>query len=301
MGRGAALLLAVLTAWPPVYCVFFMLFIFRTMAFGFGDGEGPDMFTVIFPLHFLTMLIGLVLLVVYIVHLFKADNVPGNQKALWAVVLFMGGMIAMPIYWYLHIWRPCSRSRLGRSTDATLQGRSAAPRSAHRAASRWVLLLAVALALVVCAAFAVWLACFRNALTPSEESAIRAIRAYRKAETLYRGTDHDRDGELEYADTLEKLLEAELIPKELARARDMTGRPHAGYLFMECKRLGVLYSVDWRYDFALCATPARYGEDARRTFIVRTYGPIWAKDLGRREFVLDFPDDPAAEGWEEVE
>ncbi len=27
------------------------------------------------------------------------------MKALWAVVLFMGGPIAMLVYWYLYLWR----------------------------------------------------------------------------------------------------------------------------------------------------------------------------------------------------
>jgi len=45
------------------------------------------------------MLESLVLFVIYIVHLFKTDRVPNNKKALWAVVLFLGSMIAMPICW----------------------------------------------------------------------------------------------------------------------------------------------------------------------------------------------------------
>jgi len=60
---------------------------------------------VLFPLHFLTMLEILALLVIYIMHVFKTDSVPQDKKALWAVVLFLGNMIAMPIYWYLYIWK----------------------------------------------------------------------------------------------------------------------------------------------------------------------------------------------------
>ena len=57
------------------------------------------------PLHLLTMLEILVLLVIYIVHVFKTDSVPQDKKALWAVVLFLGNMLAMPVYWYLYIWK----------------------------------------------------------------------------------------------------------------------------------------------------------------------------------------------------
>ena len=59
---------------------------------------------IIFPLHFLTMLEIIVLLVIYIGHLFRTDRVPQDKKALWAVVLLLGNMIAMPVYWCLYIW-----------------------------------------------------------------------------------------------------------------------------------------------------------------------------------------------------
>jgi len=57
-------------------------------------------------MHIATMLEIMGLLVVYIVHLFKTDRVPKDQKALWAVVIFLGSVLAMPVYWYLYIWKP---------------------------------------------------------------------------------------------------------------------------------------------------------------------------------------------------
>lgn len=47
-----------------------------------------------------------VLIAVYIVHLFRTKAVPNDKKALWAVVIFLGHIVAMPIYWYHYIWRP---------------------------------------------------------------------------------------------------------------------------------------------------------------------------------------------------
>ena len=47
----------------------------------------------------------IVLLFIYIRDVFKNDKVAQDKKALWAVVLFMGGVIAMPIYWYFYIWK----------------------------------------------------------------------------------------------------------------------------------------------------------------------------------------------------
>jgi hypothetical protein len=46
--------------------------------------------------------------------------------------------------------------------------------------------------------------------------------------------------------------------------------------------------------------PLKYGGRSKRTFIVSTDGVVWHKDLGRSEFVTDFPADPAAEGWHKL-
>ena len=45
------------------------------------------------------------LMAYYIVNVFRNDRVAKDQKVLWLIVVFMGGFIAMPVYWYLFIWR----------------------------------------------------------------------------------------------------------------------------------------------------------------------------------------------------
>jgi hypothetical protein len=74
----------------------------------------------------------------------------------------------------------------------------------------------------------------------------------------------------------------------------------AYYRLKECQTIGG-QSVNWKKDFALCAAPIKYGWGTRRTFIIMTDGVVWAKDLGRSEFVADFPADPAKEGWTRAE
>jgi hypothetical protein len=109
MSRGKAIALAVFTAWPFLYIVLFSCAMAAMMMSDFaapGRPSGPPVIVwVIFPLHFLTMLEMLVLLGIYLSHLFRTDRVPQDKKALWAVVLFLGNMIAMPVYWYFYIWR----------------------------------------------------------------------------------------------------------------------------------------------------------------------------------------------------
>ncbi len=72
---------------------------------GSGEPGPPPLIALILPLHLFTMLAVMGLMVFYIVNVFRNDRVDKDKKALWAVVLFMGNMIAMPIYWYLYIWR----------------------------------------------------------------------------------------------------------------------------------------------------------------------------------------------------
>ena len=53
----------------------------------------------------------------YIVFLFKTDRVPQDKKALWAAVLFLGNMLAMPVFFYLYVW-PDEWPRKGQRIEA---------------------------------------------------------------------------------------------------------------------------------------------------------------------------------------
>ncbi len=110
LGRPARLLLGLVTLWPVLYLFIFLIFFVylftRTFVPGSGPASGPERwFMLIFPLHLLTVLLSFGLTAIYIVDIFINDRIARDMKALWAVVLFMGGLIAMPIYWYLYFWR----------------------------------------------------------------------------------------------------------------------------------------------------------------------------------------------------
>ena len=110
MTKSKAIALAAFTVWPFVYMLLFMasfLLTFATMGHQQNSAnEIPWMFKIIIPLHIFTMLEVFVLIAIYIIHLFKTASVAQDKKALWAVVLFMGNIFAMPVYWYLHVWKP---------------------------------------------------------------------------------------------------------------------------------------------------------------------------------------------------
>ncbi len=110
MKKTTKILLAIATIFPFLYMIFFFVVIFSSIFLMPADGssEGgvfPNLFMIIVPLHLLTMLLIMGLTVFYMVNVFRNDRVDKDKKVLWAVVIFMGNMIAMPIYWYLYIWR----------------------------------------------------------------------------------------------------------------------------------------------------------------------------------------------------
>ncbi|HEU4797095.1 MAG TPA: hypothetical protein VFT02_15785 [Pyrinomonadaceae bacterium] len=110
MGKSTKILLGIASLWPIVYMFLFFVFIFAGLVFGAGAGEPEPggiqpMLALIFGLHLLTMVAILALTVFYIVNIFRNDRVDKDKKALWAIVIFMGNAIAMPIYWYLYIWK----------------------------------------------------------------------------------------------------------------------------------------------------------------------------------------------------
>ena len=45
------------------------------------------------------------MLIFYLINVFRNTTVVQNQKVLWAVLFFFGGILVFPVYWYLHIWR----------------------------------------------------------------------------------------------------------------------------------------------------------------------------------------------------
>jgi len=112
MSKTAKILLAAATAWPMFYFFLFMSFICFNML-RIGVRSSPDSvfggFAVIMVLHIFTILWIWGLIAFYIIHLFKTSVIASDKKALWAVVLFLGNTLAMPVYWYLYIWREPER------------------------------------------------------------------------------------------------------------------------------------------------------------------------------------------------
>jgi hypothetical protein len=57
----------------------------------------------------LTWLLAGGLLVYYFVHLAQARQVPDEERLPWALLLVLGSVLVMPVYWFFHVWRPIDR------------------------------------------------------------------------------------------------------------------------------------------------------------------------------------------------
>src|ERR687883_576122 len=130
MKKSNKILLGIATVWPPIYIALFITVIFSSILFA-GRGGNSELafsliFMVIFPLHIITIFGRMALSIFYIVNVFRNERVEKNRQVMWVILLFMAGMIAQPIYWYLYIWRneaPLAASKERRAlNDAAASG-----------------------------------------------------------------------------------------------------------------------------------------------------------------------------------
>jgi hypothetical protein len=59
----------------------------------------------LFAVHTLTIFLIMGLMPLYIILAVKSDRLDQTTRIVWVVLLCMMGMFAMPVYWYLYIWR----------------------------------------------------------------------------------------------------------------------------------------------------------------------------------------------------
>lgn len=107
ISQSTKLLLGAVTIWPIIYIVMFMFYVFSMFGSMQAGGDPSIMattFPVIFGLHFLTIILSLGMMVYYIVHAIKDEELTSDYKIIWVLVIVMAGMIGMPIYWWLRIW-----------------------------------------------------------------------------------------------------------------------------------------------------------------------------------------------------
>ena len=147
----------------------------------------------------------------------------------------------------------------------------------------------------------------RSRMAANETAAVAACKAFATAENIYRRTDYNKDGVLEYSKKLSgdnSLYEntagagdLALVDKAFADAEGWDSQsgitplainPKAGYVFnvtMSDKSQGA--SIDWRdatgrltLGFGINAFPNQYDGTGRNIFCISAAGTIYQKDFG---------------------
>lgn len=143
----------------------------------------------------------------------------------------------------------------------------------------------------------------RSCTVALESCAIAACKTYAEAQDIYRRSDYDGDGILEYAQSGSgdySLYEVHAGQGDLtlidgAMAQAFSGqKPKCGYYFKilfaqgssaPCGSTSYLVGradgqVDMRKGYALVSWPAEYDRNGAATFIINHHGTVYQKDLG---------------------
>ena len=91
---------------PLVLMLAYMVVLFLTFVTTDVDEDEPTwMFVAMFVLIALSVLSAWAMLAYYIVWLFRIEPADDSKKTLWIVLLLMLQGLALPIFWFLFIWR----------------------------------------------------------------------------------------------------------------------------------------------------------------------------------------------------
>ena len=57
-------------------------------------------------LDFSSLALYLALLVFFLIYTYRSARVPTDKRAAWTFFLLFAGFVAMPLFWFMYIWRP---------------------------------------------------------------------------------------------------------------------------------------------------------------------------------------------------
>lgn len=111
MERRKKLIWGIFSIWPICWMILFMcgaLLLLMGTGFLESDEPAPILFIVmgfIMIFHFATIIEIWVMIILYLIRIIKDESIEQNNKILWVILIFIGNIIAMPIFWYLYIWK----------------------------------------------------------------------------------------------------------------------------------------------------------------------------------------------------
>ena len=110
MVKALRIVTGLLSFWPVFYVPFYFAMFDLTADVGHcgADIPYPSAAVVMSYIYFVTTPLIVILALFYIIVLFGPGRVSPVRKAAWVVFLLLAGIIANPLFWYLHIRRQSS-------------------------------------------------------------------------------------------------------------------------------------------------------------------------------------------------
>lgn len=103
--KPMAMLILAATLVPSLYLAYFVLCIVVTAATQSPTAAPwpPDDWLTV--LHLLSIVWTWGLIGIYVLFALRSDAVPKHQRTLWIVGIVLANLLAMPVFWYMFIWR----------------------------------------------------------------------------------------------------------------------------------------------------------------------------------------------------
>jgi hypothetical protein len=111
LNKPSKIVLGILTFLPLIFGITsFVIAIYQVMSLLFSEDPAMPLMLLsylgyVIPYLFLFFLVYLGLGIFYIVHIVQNKLLDNEKRILWVIVLIAFNGIAMPIYWYVHIWK----------------------------------------------------------------------------------------------------------------------------------------------------------------------------------------------------
>lgn len=114
LNKPAKIILGILTFLPLLFAISILgLLVFNIFSMFYSQGPAMPMMlfsylSYLLPYVFFIILLALGLFVFYIVHIIQNSMLDNEKRILWIAIVLTGYGIALPVYWYIHIWKNCS-------------------------------------------------------------------------------------------------------------------------------------------------------------------------------------------------
>jgi len=124
LNKSSKIILGILTFLPLLFVISFLGFIIINF-FSMFFSQEPVMPLMLFsylsyilPYVFPIILLSMGLFVFYIIHIVQNALLDTEKRILWVVVMFLAYGVAIPTYWYIHIWKDNS-SKVSNADELT--------------------------------------------------------------------------------------------------------------------------------------------------------------------------------------